>query len=186
MKINDKYEVKITDVNGQSIIAYNTEMIMSATAKENQNKELNTILMQTYAQFLNEMVKMGLSIKGVKITSFWRNYVPNGGSKNSYHLTGKAIDFYVPNYQIICEHILKNKHQYGWIGGLGVYDTHVHLDVGTQEPKGLGAPYFRYWDNRKKKGDIKVSNIDDTENEEDSYLGFILLGLGLFFILFFR
>lgn len=179
MKISDYYQVKMADYDGSQVIVYDTKSIMAVTAKEHQNKELNHDIMACYMNFLNGMIQQGYSIKDVKITSFWRNYVPVGGSKNSLHLVGKAIDFKVKNGQKFADYVLKNKEKFGYIGGLGVYDTHIHLDVGTQKPAGQGAPYFRYWDYRINKA---LSMQDDSDSTENMDMSTNSIGVGFFII----
>ena len=63
-----------------------------------------------------------------------------GGHKNSRHCSGTAVDCYIPN--------IPHNDLYNWLSstnhilGLGLYDTHVHIDIRHTPAR---------WDNRTEK-----------------------------------
>lgn len=64
------------------------------------------------------------------ITSWYRTPEANkaaGGVSNSNHLTGTAIDFYCPSLDPVDVY---QKLDTFWQGGLGLYSSHCHLDIG--------------------------------------------------------
>ncbi len=64
----------------------------------------------------------------LKITSAYRTPEHNsevGGHKKSWHLSGMAVDIVVPGLSSKdLQLILIN-----WTGGMGLYETHTHLDI---------------------------------------------------------
>ena len=65
-----------------------------------------------------------------------------GGVSNSFHIKGMAADISIPGFQMAALHNLALVYWYtGRIGGLGLYDWGVHLDVGP----------VRYWDGRSSR-----------------------------------
>lgn len=78
-----------------------------------------------------ESVRTKLGNKPIIITSWYRSSEHNsriGGAENSRHIYGDAVDFY-------CRHmkpraIYKALDQWhGNQGGLGLYNSHIHLDI---------------------------------------------------------
>lgn len=78
-----------------------------------------------------DSVRNYLGGQPIYVTSWYRDRATNirvGGSRNSQHLFGNAVDFY-------CNHMYPAKVYYlldswhGSKGGLGLYKTHVHLDL---------------------------------------------------------
>jgi len=70
--------------------------------------------------------------RDVVVTSGFRCEKRNkevGGEAGSLHLTGAAVDFVVRGVSPakVAQHLAE------WGGGLGEYDRHVHLDVGTSK-----------------------------------------------------
>ncbi len=76
-------------------------------------------------------------VEPIVVTSGFRTMETNsavGGARYSYHLTGNAIDFYVPNTPMI--RVWQAASSRAWTGGMGWYSTsHVHIDTGPR----------RYW-----------------------------------------
>lgn len=65
-----------------------------------------------------------------------------GGSTNSQHLSGKAVDVSILNQKLSIETIRDLAESVGFTG-IGMYDTFIHLDV---------RPIPSKWDQRTKKG----------------------------------
>ena len=72
-----------------------------------------------------------------------------GGVPNSYHVQGKAMDFHakgIPHQTVFNE--LKRwagQKRLPLLGGIGLYDWGIHIDVGKSEDG-----HLRTWDERKK------------------------------------
>lgn len=64
-----------------------------------------------------------------------------GGVPKSLHIEGKACDFHVKGLTIPELHAIAITSEDIFTGGIGLYDTFVHVDIGSK----------RYWDNRRKK-----------------------------------
>lgn len=65
-------------------------------------------------------------------TSWLRDSASNaasGGATNSYHLTGRALDFYCPE---LSAQEIYSKLDSWWLGGLGLYPSWVHIDIGDR------------------------------------------------------
>jgi uncharacterized protein YcbK (DUF882 family) len=62
-----------------------------------------------------------------------------GGVLGSYHTLGQACDFHVKGFTIPELHSVALTSEDIFIGGIGIYDTFVHVDIGKK----------RQWDNRK-------------------------------------
>ena len=72
-----------------------------------------------------------------------------GGVENSLHLIGLAVDIHVKGLNskilyLVMENLIKRKIISN--GGLGLYDTFVHYDLGD----------VRRWDNRNKKDGYEI------------------------------
>jgi hypothetical protein len=66
------------------------------------------------------------------INSWYRDPASNeavGGATNSFHLTGRAVDTYVPG---LSPRQVANALAPYWAGGILIYSTHVHLDTGPK------------------------------------------------------
>jgi uncharacterized protein YcbK (DUF882 family) len=61
-----------------------------------------------------------------------------GGKENSLHLTGDACDFHAPKLKTKELHAIALSSEDILTGGIGLYDTFLHVDIGTK----------RLWDNR--------------------------------------
>lgn len=74
----------------------------------------------------------------------------SGGVKNSKHVSGNALDFYVTGLApAVVFKVLKSWHEAGrlpQLGGIGLYDWGVHVDT-FHAPDG----HLRSWDYRKEK-----------------------------------
>jgi uncharacterized protein YcbK (DUF882 family) len=75
-------------------------------------------------------------IASIRINSTCRSKKHNkrvGGAKNSYHLTGRAVDFTVTkgSRKAVLRFLRNNRN----VGGIGVYRRHIHIDTGPR----------RYW-----------------------------------------
>jgi len=64
-----------------------------------------------------------------------------GGEQNSRHLYGQACDFHAKHLTIPELHAFVLSSEDILTGGIGIYDTFVHVDIGSK----------RIWDNRRKK-----------------------------------
>jgi len=94
-----------------------------------------------------------LGAKNLWITSGLRSKAYNekiGGAENSEHLTGSAVDIARASFKQSPEEFRRIAESLGF-GGIGLYDTHVHVDIG---------PPNRRWDNRTGSGvfDVTVPN----------------------------
>ena len=72
-----------------------------------------------------------------------------GGSPNSAHLRGEAMDFHAKLPPKECFDIILEAYRKGKLpelGGVGLYDWGLHIDV-VKAPDG----HLRIWDYRKKK-----------------------------------
>ena len=99
------------------------------------------------AQYIRDAIEVP-----VNINSAFRSRKHNeavGGAKNSYHLTGQALDlsgdgiveFMLEAYDTKNVHF--NRMRSLGLGGLGIYDNYVHIDTRRMN--------FAFWDLRKKK-----------------------------------
>lgn len=75
----------------------------------------------------------------MRVTSCYRPEPYNsraGGVKNSKHLVGMAMDFWIPgqNHYALAKHIYDH---YGWQGGVGGYPNFVHIDTGRRHKWGF-------------------------------------------------
>ena len=83
-------------------------------------------------------VQRSLALHGIAgpivITSGYRspetNATTEGAARNSQHLYAKAVDMYVPGVSM--RDLFDACWSRGLSGGIGYYDTHVHLDSGTR------------------------------------------------------
>lgn len=102
----------------------------------NNEQILNLIALANRLQFLRDMLG-----KTITITSGFRSPEHNqkiGGAAGSLHLSGMAADIQVKD--MTPENIF-NRLTGIWSGGLGVYDYHVHVDIGAR----------RRWDKRTNR-----------------------------------
>lgn len=116
----------------------------------------------------------------VTITSTYRSPEYNkliGGSEQSQHIKGKAIDFKLKSIESLIRDIENKGEVFTYlrnigINGFGLYDNFIHLDTRDQESdvynssdeKGL----YSIWDNRKKK----VNRLIPSSDLEDGYLDY--------------
>jgi uncharacterized protein YcbK (DUF882 family) len=77
-----------------------------------------------------------------------RNNKAVGGVKKSQHLSGKAADIWVDNYIPADIASLAAKVKAFQNGGIGVYETHLHLDV-----RGKKARWGKPWTRRIYEGE---------------------------------
>lgn len=100
-----------------------------------------------------EKVRSNLGDKPINVTSGWRSpayneqirlevmkLYPNEPwrwpAKDSFHPKGKAVDIKIAGVSPL--HIAQRaRWQVGWKGGIGIYQTFVHLDTGPQRAWGL-------------------------------------------------
>jgi zinc D-Ala-D-Ala carboxypeptidase len=76
------------------------------------------------------------------VNSFYRCEEHNkkiGGSRNSFHLKGQAIDLKINGENAL--RLIEVARCFG-ITGVGVYKTFVHLDNGSTEDKKIKRPHF--------------------------------------------
>ncbi len=92
----------------------------------------------------------GIINKPIIINSGYRSPEYNkrvGGSKNSQHVLGNAIDFYVK--RMSSQQLFDILKQHGFLGkvftGVGIYSNFIHCDV-RANPHSRG---FSFWDMRK-------------------------------------
>ena len=118
----------------------------------------NIAVAQGYVQFdIVEVealweVQQALALLGIRqplvITSGYRspqtNAATEGAARNSIHLYAKAADMYVPGVSM--RDLFDTCWSRSVSGGMGYYDSHVHLDSGTR----------RWW-----VGDLAVRNFVD-------------------------
>lgn len=79
--------------------------------------------------------------KPITITSGFRSPEHNkkiGGAVGSLHLSGMAADIQIVDFELVKFFNMLNV---SWSGGLGLYDYHVHVDIGQR----------RRWDKRTKR-----------------------------------
>lgn len=89
---------------------------------------IDLILVNCLQILRNELRKSIIITSGCRCTDHNRSV---GGSENSLHLAGKAADFHVPGMPTktiaeLCSLLPKFRN-----GGIGLYDTHVHVDIRT-------------------------------------------------------
>lgn len=73
--------------------------------------------------------------RALRVTSGYRCETHNhavGGAKHSYHLEGRAVDFWTPDKEEQ-KRIIALAETIGF-GGIGVGQTFLHLDVGPDRP----------------------------------------------------
>lgn len=75
--------------------------------------------LQVIREILNKKIKITSGFRSVA----WNNQI--GGEKNSYHTKGLATDITVEG--MTPEQVYKMLDP-GWVGGLGLYSTWVHID----------------------------------------------------------
>ena len=67
------------------------------------------------------------------INSWYRDPQSNkavGGASTSFHLSGRAVDMYVPGYSV---RQVANALMSSWPGGILIYSSHLHLDTGRKQ-----------------------------------------------------
>lgn len=101
-----------------------------------EREVLNLIALANRLQLMRDILK-----KPITITSGFRSPQHNqriGGAAGSLHLSGIAADIQV---QGMDPDDVFNRLTGVWSGGLGVYDYHVHVDIGAR----------RRWDKRANR-----------------------------------
>ena len=107
-------------------------------------RDRNVPVAQGYVQFdIVEVealweVQQALALLGIRqplvITSGYRspqtNAATEGAARNSMHLYAKAVDMYVPGLSM--RDLFDTCWSRSVSGGMGYYDSHVHLDSGTR------------------------------------------------------
>ena len=81
-----------------------------------------------------EILRTLIGDKPINITSGYRCSKHNkevGGIADSQHLKNNAVDFYVKNMKPYDVYYYANK--VFWDGGVGIYKTHIHVDVGKKQ-----------------------------------------------------
>ena len=120
-------------------------------------RDRNIAVAQGYVQFdIVEVealweVQQALALLGIRqplvITSGYRspqtNAATEGAARNSMHLYAKAADMYVPGVSM--RDLFDTCWSRSVSGGMGYYDSHVHLDSGTRRwwVGDLAVPEFR-------------------------------------------
>lgn len=99
---------------------------------------------------LAEQVRSILAVP-MTVTSCCRCAARNakvGGEPKSRHLYGEAMDFKCLYAPVTVYHKLIEAHEQGrlsLLGGLGLYDWGIHIDIYTKRPG-----YLRLWDRRRR------------------------------------
>lgn len=92
-------------------------------------------------------IRQYLGNKPIRITSWYRTSIVNrrvGGAPRSYHLTGKAVDFYPTKMDLIEAFMLMKKFQPQ--GGLAVGRGFIHFDSGPSRRWAyVGGPRVPLW-----------------------------------------
>ncbi len=102
----------------------------------NENQLRNLIAIANRLQIVRDILR-----KPITITSGFRTSEHNkkiGGAVGSLHLQGMAADIQIKDIEPI--KVYERLHG-AWSGGLGLYDHHVHVDVGP----------YRRWNNQTKQ-----------------------------------
>lgn len=114
------------------------------------------------------------------ILSTYRDFYYNKrvlGSSKSEHINGNAIDFKVQNLDEAKKTLLDDYENGLLNGGLGLYDTFIHIDVGKK----------RFWDSQKKKFDDIEDGLlilDSDKNKDIAFIASLIVFLFLFFKIF--
>ena len=135
-------------ING--VVWINSSKALKASRKNITSDYLvDDNLLLELTRIFNDWHNKGILKSIPKVNSFRRDYIPDGGAKNSWHLVGKAIDigFTLSDLTRIKDEITTNPKIYSNIGGIGFYNTFIHFDSGTNQAIGQFAPYFRFWNN---------------------------------------
>lgn len=117
------------------------------------------------------------------VTSATRNYIPTGGSTNSAHMKGVAIDFkFLQDNNTLIKKLMKEQEQKtpffcslvaAGLRGIGFYDTFVHIDTWEPTPdkrqsrincNGIETR-FGVW-NKRTEGPADILNILDQTDED--------------------
>lgn len=105
----------------------------SEAIPSNSKRPTSSDVLQRIIRLANylESVRTKLGDKPIIITSWYRSPEHNarvGGAKNSRHISGDAVDFYCNHISI--KAIYKALDEWhGNQGGLGLYNSHIHLDI---------------------------------------------------------
>jgi len=151
MKIKDIPELTIKHSDGKKHLIMSKQIFLESSKKKfDENSVLSDQLPYRYQQFLQKLIDLGLyknkPLPLIKVTSANRDYIPKGGAKQSKHLKGEALDFVGLSTNLVNEIVTKNPKDFGdIIGGIGIYNNHIHFDVSSETPLGVYAPHFRYW-----------------------------------------
>lgn len=111
------------------------EFVRQGDSPDNE-QILNLIALANRLQLMSDILG-----KPITITSGFRSPQHNqkiGGAVGSLHLSGMAADIKVHGMK---PDDVFNRLTDIWSGGLGVYDYHVHVDIGPR----------RRWDKRRKE-----------------------------------
>lgn len=109
-----------------------TEFVRQGDSPDNE-QIMNLIALANRLQLMRDILG-----KPITITSGFRSPQHNqqiGGAAGSLHLSGMAADIQVQG--MTPDHVFSQLSGI-WSGGLGVYDYHVHVDIGQR----------RRWDKR--------------------------------------
>ena len=140
------------------------------------------------SQYLRTFLSSPVSVNSTFRTS--KHNLIVGGSSNSQHLKGNAVDLsFTDGAHIILTFDILNKGELFQtllkmgVRGIGLYDTFIHFDFRSSLGKQKFDNFnFAFWDNRiKKKEGIDVANLIKGENKR--YVFIPLLALFSVFLL---
>lgn len=162
MKFKDIPEIYVYK-NGQKILLYSYKLLFAKSGKKLSGDEnINEQVLYETSEIIQHLLSTGVISKVPSINSFYRNYIPPGGSSQSAHMIGSAIDlgFNITEISKVKDYLLSVV-QHTKLKGLGFYDTFIHFDIDTRTKPINGK--FRFWDNStfKKKVDFEEVNNED-------------------------
>lgn len=102
------------------------EFVRDGDSPDNE-QVLNLIALANRLQLMRDILG-----KPITITSGFRSPEHNkkiGGAVGSLHLSGMAADIQVKDMELVKFFNMLNV---SWSGGLGLYDYHVHVDIGQR------------------------------------------------------
>lgn len=103
-----------------------TEFLRSGDSPDNE-QIMNLIALANRLQLIRDILA-----KPITITSGFRSPEHNkkiGGAVGSLHLSGMAADIQIVDFELVKFFNMLNV---SWSGGLGLYDYHVHVDIGAR------------------------------------------------------
>ncbi len=139
------------------------------------------------AQYLRDYFDTPIKVNSTFRTKYHNTLI--GGSSNSQHLKGNAIDLkFTKGSHILLENDILNKGNLFktlllmGLTGVGLYDNFIHLDF-REEKGNQNFEEFNYafWDNRIKKKDFEIMNLIKGENKR--YINIPILVLSLIYLI---